>query len=658
MLEDLDLQQRAVVETLDGPLLCLAGPGSGKTRVLTTRAAFMLEQGIPPQNILPLTFSRAAAKSMLQRAAQLTPHAKNIVGGTFHSIGALLLRHLHHVFDLPANFTVLDPGDAEQCVRSCLVELRLPSGRNLPQARTWLKVLSYAANTRLPVGEAVERLAPGHVEMVEHFKELQTAYARFKLSRGLVDYDDLLTLFRLLVRDPRTAPVIRQRFPYVMVDEAQDCNRVQIEIMYRLGGDAPNVMAVGDPAQAIYGFRGADPSAIFDFTRQWPQAKVIPLETNYRSLSPIVEMANAVDRAMTPRFERKLRPARKSAGAPRPLLVVCDDPAHEIEEIAQRLIAAKADGVPLHHQAVLVRSMAYGRQLEAALIAKRIPYRVVGGLRLDEASHIKDVLCLARVADNPRSSPAWLRLLQLAPGVGAKTAHKIAGELETVSDPNAVSSVLEEAELPKGATLGPIIASYRAMLDEARDLPTRLSNGLRALEPLLESRYEADWEARRQDFGSILDAASSFSRLTDFLSAVTLDNSLDQTATVAPTDQADELPVTISTIHASKGLEWSLVHVPSFHGLHLPSVYAEDPKEQAEELRVLYVLLTRAADQIVFYRPSFLGDQRRSPPPPSPFMDIIGSFLTTTTSLTKRPHPSLSLETTAKIDALSALSGN
>jgi DNA helicase-2/ATP-dependent DNA helicase PcrA len=606
LLHDLNDDQRAVVTALTGPMLVVAGAGSGKTTTLVRRVAWMIRSGVPPASILLLTFTRASAAHMLGRARGLVPEARDVTGGTFHSVANTVLRELHAVFGLPQNFTILDPDDVEQAVKAAVAETPFPEKGRAPRPSTVAAVLSLRANTRCTLAAAVARRAPDYAGKEAWFEAIGNGYAAWKLDRGLLDYDDLLVYLAHALANPEVGAWLRARWPHVLVDEHQDSNALQLEIVYGLGGpgDAPNVMVVGDPAQAIYGFRGSAPATLMHFRERWPAARVLPLEVNYRSTQPILDLVNAVDGAMTPRFDRTLT-AASPAQAERPLLVVCADDRVQSEEVCRRILAGRDQGVELADQAVLVRSMWAARRLEAELIAMRIPYRVVGGLRIDEAAHVKDALSLARVVDNPLNEPAWARLFGLLPGVGPAAIKKLVAHVRAGPD-SAASDRLEGAPWPRKTDPAPLREAL-AVLSGTGPVSARLRTALVAFEPVFEARYEAEWLDRRRDLEVVAGLADDHDSLTSFLAAITIDYGLDARERGGTAPRPEERPLTLSTIHSAKGLEWHTVHLPSFVAGHFPSPYAALPDEVAEELRIFYVATSRARRRLVFYRP-VVGD--------------------------------------------------
>ncbi len=634
IVSHLTAEQRAVVTAPPGPVLVVAGAGSGKTTTLVRRVAWLIASGVRPEGILLLTFTRVSAANMLAKARGLAPAARQVTGGTFHSVGAQVIRQLHAVFGLPERLTVLDPDDVTQAMRACMAQRPFPAQGRGPRPETVAAVISLAANRRCGWDEAVARRAPEWFGQAEWFGELRDHYTVWKLDRGLLDYDDLLTFFALALEDAQVGAALRARWPCVLVDEHQDSNPVQLDIVYGLGGPDPNVMLVGDPAQAIYGFRGSAPHTMFHAAERWPAARVLPLTTNYRSTQAILDVVNAVDAAMVPRFERTLR-AASEAPAPRPVLVGCADERAQAEEVCGRVLAAREDGVALAEQAVLVRSMWAARRVEAELLAQRIPYRVVGGLRIDEAAHVKDVLSLARVSDNPRNEPAWTRIVGLLSGVGPAAARRVV-EHVLASEGDAVTR-LEGAPFPRKTDPAPLLAALRAVDGEGPPA-ARLRLAVAAFEPVLHGRYDTEWADRRKDLDTVAGLAEEHATLGAFLTAVTVDYSADKAERAGADVGADERPLTLSTIHSAKGLEWHTVHLPGLAAGHLPSSRAVSEDDAAEELRVFYVAVSRARRVLILYRPR-VGDGGHLRDE-SPYEALVSPFVT-------RQEPGRAQQTTA-----------
>ena len=604
VLEGLDPQQRAAAEHRIGPALVVAGAGAGKTTVLVRRVAHLVATGVAPQSIMLLTFTRAAAKSIVQRARAFDPGCDGVFGGTFHSVAARIIRESHATFELPPGFTILDPSDVEDSLKR-LADAE--GGLQGMKSSSIAKVISFAVNTRPsadePMSERIESVLyerfPEHLGRLEFLRVMAKNYVAYKKSHDILDFDDLLEYFAALAEHEDTGPYLRQRFPFVMVDEHQDSNALQLRIVYALGADKGNLMAVGDPAQSIYGFRGAAPSTMTDFARHWPHAKIHLIETNYRSTPEIVEAANLVDKSMRDRFERNLRSSRPSVGV-RPQLVHVPDRHAEGDWIARQIADRRDEGVELKKFAVLVRSMRMARHVEVALNAMGIPYIFLGGVRIHEAAHVKDVLSVLRIATNPSDEPAWMRMLTLLPRIGPKKASQIFAEVSKANQDDVVQALSDVAL--KRVELARAVAALRAVVDQP-SASVAVERATIALLPALQEKFAEEWEWRKKDIDAIVDLAQGQGGIEEFLRTVTIDVSVDRRSDGRP-GKPDEDSMTVATLHSAKGLEWDSVWIPSFVEGHIPSPFANDAESFEEEKRLAYVAVTRARKELFLMRPA------------------------------------------------------
>jgi DNA helicase-2/ATP-dependent DNA helicase PcrA len=617
----LDPQQSRIVDHIDGPAMVVAGAGAGKTKTLVHRVANLVARGVDPSRILLLTFTKAAAASIVSRARRFEPAAERVVGGTFHSVAHRLIKENHAVFGLPPNFSMCDPGDVEDLFRRLMASEPM---RNGPRASTVAKMVSFALNTRRGVADVVIDRYPKYADHADAIATLAERYSEHKKLHHILDFDDLLIFFSAMANDPQAGPVLRRRFRYVMIDEVQDCNALQVEICHGLGADGGNILVVGDPSQAIYGFRGSSPSIMFGFQDTWPTLATYLIETNYRSTPEIVEMAGRVDASMRERFTRRLSASKPSVDV-KPSLVSLDDRPHEASWIAQEIMDRREEGLEYGEMAVLVRSMRNIRHVEIELAARGIPTVVKGGIRIHEAAHIKDVLAPLRIALNPLDEPAWIRLLSRYPKVGDKSAAKIASEVMYAGDVLDCANRLAEVALKKPALAGAV-----EVLRAAGSSPVpsvALANVVDKIEGLMRIVHEDEWEWRRRDVDALVDLASGQHGLDEFLSTLAIDVSIDKgrDGDFSPPDP--DGVVTLATIHSSKGLEWHTVYVPSFVKGHIPSGFGdENDEDDDEERRLLYVMVTRAKTELVIVRPQLTtmgGDPVFAPP--SPFEALIAS---------------------------------
>ncbi|MGH9153689.1 MAG: ATP-dependent helicase, partial [Acidimicrobiales bacterium] len=429
-LEDLDPEQRAAVLHDGGHLLVVAGAGSGKTRTLACRVARLLADGARPERILLLTFSRRAAREMLARAGQLAgaAGARRVWGGTFHAVGNRLLRLHGAAVGLRPGFTVLDAGDNADLLGLVRAELGLgETGRRFPRKDTLAAMYSRVVNAHQPLADVVARSFAWCGDDLDGIRAVFAAYVERKRARNVVDYDDLLLYWRALASSPTAGPVLRSAFDHVLVDEYQDTNAVQADIVAAMAGPGVRVSAVGDDAQAIYGFRSGSARHMLEFPERFGGAEVVVLDRNYRSTPPIVAAANAVIAEAAAGFATRQRAVR--TGGARPVLATCADEAAQSALVCDSVLEHRERGVPLRAQAVLFRTGHHSDGLELELARRNIPFVKYGGLRFLEAAHVKDVLALLRVLENPSDELAWMRVLGLLEGVGPATTRRLIDEL-------------------------------------------------------------------------------------------------------------------------------------------------------------------------------------------------------------------------------------
>jgi DNA helicase-2/ATP-dependent DNA helicase PcrA len=603
-MDGLNEQQQQAAAHQGGPLLILAGAGTGKTRTLVARAAWLHAQGIPANRILLLTFTRRAADDMLSRAAPgLRAANARITGGTFHAIAHRIIRQHAEAFALPPEFTVVDPGDVTDLLDARREEHGLvatEAQRRVPRAGVCADIYTRCVNTQTPVADVVRKGYPWCTDFTGQLSDLFRAYVAHKRSHGLVDFDDLLLLWRAALADPGTGPVLRGMFDAVLVDEYQDVNAVQADIVRLLQPPGGCLTCVGDDAQAIYAFRGADPEHLRRLSGDFPDLTVIRLDRNYRSKQAVLRLANAV-RPQSAGLELTLSGARGAGAAP--LLVRCHDEATQAREICARVLEAHEDGVDLQEQAVLVRAAHHSDVLEIELTARGIPFVKYGGLRFTEAAHVKDFMAAARVVANPADDVAWFRLLRLHEGVGPATARRVIASLR-LPEPGPLDRWRDAVETaPKRAR--PALAATVAGLDRATTLERtgeRAAAVLAALEEPLRARY-MDADIRIADLTRLADAAASRPSLHDALVELALDPPSSASDLAGP-PRLDEDFLIISTVHSAKGLEWPIVHLPHLVDGAVPSDMAlGSPEGLAEEHRLFYVAVTRARDQLYLYVP-------------------------------------------------------
>jgi DNA helicase II / ATP-dependent DNA helicase PcrA len=634
ILDGLNEQQRRAVTHQGGPLLVLAGAGTGKTRTLVARAAWLRDcQGVQASRILLLTFTRRAASDMLARAASAGKgSSERICGGTFHAIAHKIIRQHAESFSLPPQFTILDPGDVADILDVLRPDHGLAElGQRAPRAAACADIYTRCVNTGRPVSEVVTASFPWCVPFSGQLASLFRAYTARKRARHLLDFDDLLLLWQAALADPVAGPVLRGMFDAVLVDEYQDVNAVQASIVRLLQPDGGQLTCVGDDAQAIYAFRGADPAHLWQLADAYPGLDIVRLDRNYRSRQGVLDLANLI-RPSAPGLDLALTGDR-GPGMP-PLLVRCHDEATQAREICARVLEAYEDGGALRDQAVLVRAAHHSDILEIELSARKIPYVKFGGLRFTDTAHVRDFLAAARILANPADDLAWFRLLRLHDGIGPAHARQVLACLDSGSDsmgpdvppdrtgrgtaggdasPDDWQRAAEAAPARARPALAATLGRLGAAAGEAAAGGAAAAQAaaiLAVLDPLIRARYP-DAEARLADLQRLADAAAAQPSLHDALAELTLDPPVSASGLAGP-PRLDEDFLTISTIHAAKGLEWPVVHLPHLVDGALPSDMAlGDPGGLAEEHRLFYVALTRARDQLYMYAPQRLHYHRR-----------------------------------------------
>jgi DNA helicase II / ATP-dependent DNA helicase PcrA len=622
VLDGLDTEQRLAATHPQGPLLVLAGAGTGKTRTLVARAAWLCGEGVEPNRILLLTFTRRAADDMLARMSRGTSWASangrsggrggfrgGITGGTFHSIAHRVIRQHAESFSLPPQFSVVDPGD----VVDLLDVLRGDYGlvgteRRAPRAAACADIYSRCVNTKQPVTEVIAAGFPWCTDFADQLGDLFRGYVAHKRAHGLVDFDDLLLLWRAALGDEAAGPALRGMFDAVLVDEYQDVNAVQADIVRLLRPGGTGLTCVGDDAQAIYAFRGADPAHLRGLATDFPGLSIVRLASNYRSKLSLLTLANVI-RPQSPGLELVLTASRQ--GGLMPLVIRCYDEPTQAREICGRILDARDAGTDLRDQAVLIRSAHHSDVLEIELTARGIPFVKYGGLRFTETAHVRDFLATLRVITNPADDVAWFRLLKLHDGVGPASARRLVMALR-LTDPGPLSRWSEAVAAAPARSRAALSATLGALADIAPDAaPASLITAvLAALDAPLRDRY-IDAETRIADLERLADAAASRPSLHDALVDLALDPPVSASDLAGP-GRIDEDYLTISTIHSAKGLEWPVVHLAHLVDGAMPSDLAiSTPLGIEEERRLFYVAVTRARDELFLYAPLRLHHHRR-----------------------------------------------
>jgi len=620
--ELLNPAQLAAVTHRDGPILVIAGAGSGKTRTLIYRVARLIESGVPPGAILLLTFTRRAAQEMLRRVESLVgDRTRAVAGGTFHSFANLTLRQFGSAVGLKPNFTILDRSDMEDVVNLLRTRMGLGSrDRRFPNKGTITEAISMARNKRRELDEEIELDFPHLTEHRDDLVRLAAAYDAYKRERGLLDYDDLLyRLAELLEQHEGVRRRLGDTYRYIMIDEYQDTNLIQAELVRLLAWSHQNVMAVGDDAQSIYSFRGANFRNIMDFPQIFPGARVVKLEQNYRSLQGILDVANEVISRAADKYTKVLAAERR--GEFRPLLVRAQDEHLQSRFVADRVLELREQGVELGEIAVLFRSGFHSFDLELELQRRDIPFIKRGGFKFIETAHIKDVLAHLRVVLNPADAVSWLRALMLVPGVGHRRAERLIEEIVAAPEPEralmrAAESAGSAARSTGGLSAGGAAAAagrLAALLTELRrESGARPADQIaRTLEyylPLMRENYPDDYPKRERDLEHFQTITERYRSLESMLADVALEPPSDSLGDVLAVEE-DEGYLTLSTIHSAKGLEWRVVFLIWAADGRFPGPQSVGAEELEEERRLMYVAGTRARDELYISYPIYMFDR-------------------------------------------------
>jgi DNA helicase-2/ATP-dependent DNA helicase PcrA len=612
---ELNPQQAAAATHADGPLLIIAGAGTGKTRTLVYRVAHLIERGVAAERILLLTFTRRAAQEMLSRAERLVgSNSKRVHGGTFHATAHRLLRRYGPAAGLPKDFTIMDQGDSADLMQLSRAQLGYAARiKRFPKKETLQYVYSRHINTGIPVDDIIRDEYAQFVDYIEDFAKIYGDYIRRKQERNLVDYDDLLLFWALMLE---ASPDLRQRiggmYDHILVDEYQDTNVLQARILRGMCGTHANITVVGDDAQSIYSFRGANFRNILDFPKQFAGATTVALEQNYRSTQPILNVTNTLISRAAERFTKNLWTER--AGGETPWLVAARDEQQQTRFVVDRILELHEEGTPLREIAVLFRAGYMSADLEIELTNRKIPFEKWGGLKFLEAAHVKDVLAFLRILENPRDEVSWYRLLLLLPGIGDATARAaidsmIAAAWESDAfgrynpPPRARAAHAALVSLLDGLRSGPVLDDAQVAADIAR---------VRQLyDNILRERYDRV-EPRLADLDQLQTIAAGYPDRATFLSALALE----------PPQATQDLPggsheendcLILSTAHSAKGKEWDAVFVIWAVDGWFPSARCLNTEEETEEeRRLMYVALTRARNYLSVTYPLNAYSSRRS----------------------------------------------
>ena len=603
----LNSQQLAAVTAGEGPSLVIAGAGSGKTRTLVYRVAYLIDSGVDPSNILLLTFTRKSAQEMLARVGDLIgARSQRVCGGTFHSVANLLLRRYGRSIGVEPGFTILDRGDAEDLIALMRAQLGLnEKDKRFPRKGTIMEMVSKSANTLRSLDKIILDEFGHFADHMEDLGRLQQAYQAAKRQKQLLDYDDLLVMLRqLLLLDESARTTISRQYRYILVDEYQDTNRLQAEVIRQLASTHNNVMIVGDDSQSIYGFRGATFKNIMEFPTLFPGTTMYKLEENYRSTQPILNLANCIIDEAAEKYTKRLF-TRKIDG-PLPSLVEAAGENTQSRFIAQKILELREEGVPLSEVAVLFRSSFHSFDLEIELSRKGLPFIKRGGVKFIETAHVKDLLAHVRVIANPLDTVSWHRVLMLVEGVGPKKAQDLLAAIVKAGEP---FDVLRSVTGRSGQGLKDLANTLESLNGAEDRRPADLVN--HAYEyylPILKEQYD-DYPKRTRDLDHLHTIAEGYPGVDEFLADLALEPPDGSAVGVDAPDRDDERLV-LSTIHSAKGLEWQCVFVIWVVDGRFPSVYsfaADDELE--EERRLFYVAVTRAKRHLFLTYPINVFDK-------------------------------------------------
>ncbi|MFL6583046.1 MAG: ATP-dependent helicase [Chthoniobacterales bacterium] len=655
---ELNEQQLAAVTAPPGPQLIIAGAGSGKTRTLTYRVAYLLENGVDPRNILLLTFTNKAARQMLDRVANLLPvDASGLWGGTFHSVGNRMLRRHGSALGYSSSFTIMDREDQKDLLDTVVIAAGInPKEIRFPKGDVLAEIFSFVINTEMPLEALLAEKFPYFLPLADRIQEVHKRYEKKKKATNSMDFDDLLEkTLRMLKEHEEIAQNYQRKFQFILVDEYQDTNKIQADLIDTLAEKHRNVMVVGDDAQSIYSWRGANFKNILEFPKRYPDARVFKIELNYRSVPEVLQVANAAIAQNVQQFRKSLTAVRESNSF-RPAVVALHDGGEQAQFIAQRILELRDENVALNEIAVLYRAHFHAVELQLELSRRGIPYVITSGVRFFEQAHIKDVASFIRLIANPTDEVAFKRMVKLLPGIGNKSAdnlwagwEKSAGASPVAAadgrgpdDAESSTTVGDDAETASPTGRGPSQAESTPAAAGDRGYNTSFGERLRALNvgakskkaweqlaftldemapngvpnrpsemitSVVEAIYDdyakanfTNYELRREDLNQLAAFARQFGDVNEFLSQLALISNVD--AETAPNGSSDTEAVNLSSVHQAKGLEFHTVFVIYLTDGMFPSTRSLDTRDAIEEeRRLFYVAITRARDELYLTYP-------------------------------------------------------
>ena len=605
--DELTAEQLPVVTAPGGPMLVIAGAGSGKTRIVTYRVAYLVESGVPLDRILLVTFTNKAAREMLSRVELLLKKdVRGIWGGTFHHVGNIVLRKNAKHIGYESNFTILDRADSKELIDACVGEAKIDTKvRRFPKGDMLQDIFSLAVNTNRTIVDVIAYNYPQFEPLTEEVEGLARLYVQRKRKNNLMDFDDLLFFWlKLLEENPAVAQKYSSQFLHVLVDEYQDTNFIQARVINRLAEEHRNLMVVGDDSQSIYSFRGAHFKNIINFPKLYPDARFYKLEVNHRSTPEILNVANASITLAKEKFEKVLRTNRPSGQ--KPVLAPLTTVYEQASFVAQRMLELREEGNSLNDMAVLYRSHYQSMEIQMELTKRGIPFEVRSGLRFFEEAHIKDVLAYLKVMHNPKDEISWARILKLLPKVGPKTAEKIFQCLDNSAKP--LEEIVSERVMPLVPGGGE--RNFKSFQSVMRQMQEKTNSPAEMIKIVSESEYSdhlksqyPNYLERLEDLKQLGSYATQFKSLDELLSALALASGIEAEK-IAPGEEGEKEACVLSTVHQAKGLEWKVVFVIWLADGRFPSYLSFNKEEEMEEeRRLFYVAVTRAKDELYLIYP-------------------------------------------------------
>lgn len=631
---ELNDQQYAAVTSRPGAALVIAGAGSGKTRTLTYRVAYLLDKEVEPKNILLLTFTNKASKEMLERVRELVPRSiTDLWGGTFHSICNRILRRHADELGFTRSFSIMDRDDQKALLKLVVDEAKIDtSNRRFPKGEILLSIFSLVENTGRSIHKIIDESYSHLEEWADHIKRVHRGYSSKKLDSNSMDFDDLLVLtLKLFKQDPDLLEIYQRKFRYVLVDEYQDTNAIQCELVDLFVGKHKSLMVVGDDAQSIYSWRGANMRNILEFHKRYPAAQVFKIETNYRSSPEILELSNTAIKANLGQIPKELRASRDSDNKV-PAVISLSNPRDQADFVVQRIRELQSEGIELEEMAVLYRAHFHSMEVQMELTSQGLPFLITSGLRFFEQAHIKDVSAFIRFVVNRKDEISFKRMCLMLPGIGPKTADNLwkswqqNDAFSAQNPPQSFAAIMLSFKTPKKS-----LAQWEQLcytLDEmvtaeGFQIPSEMISSVLdgVYDDYMRDSFE-NYEYRKQDVQQLMQYATGYTDVLEFLAQLSLMSSVDGDPSDKKQNKKDEHGgVTLSSIHQAKGLEWKVVFLIWLADGMFPNqrVLDGDDKEQLEEeRRLFYVAITRAKDQLYLTYPmtnpkSYTGDILQSP---------------------------------------------